>query len=160
MKYIFISLILLTSCASVERASNKIHRLTEKFPSLIQQVDTIITLDVPIKGIEASNTFKLDSLPYNEFVTLRDSINTITLYNTIDSFRIEVLTECPDTIIPTDIPFTFPSIIAECNCKKEVRHATKELRKQRRRMISLLIILLIASGVYFGFKFKSKIPFL
>ena len=160
MRTLLFSLIFLTSCASVERASNKIHRLTEKFPSLIQQVDTIITLDVPIKGVEASNTFKLDKLPYNEFVTLRDSINTITIYNTIDSFQIQIDTKCPDTIVSAKVPFTFPSIIANCNCKKEVRQATKELRRQRRRMILLLILILIGSGVYLGFKFKSKIPFL
>lgn len=156
--YSLILALFLVSCShekKLQRASNKIYNLTQKFPQLITDDSVSIRYTDTIKAYNTYvDTFLIDSVLLNlkDSLVLKDSTVTVVVSRGPLGFNILGKSNCPDIVIDTTLSTTHPTIIAQCNCKSEVKAATKELRKQKRRLGFLLLI--VCGGIMLFFAFK------
>lgn len=154
-------MLLLSSCSHSKRlskASNKIYRLTEKFPQLLQKTDTIIPIKAKIDGFSLNSQHVIK--PFHilqDSLVLKDSLNVINIRNYQDSTIFDIQTTYPDREVNIDVPFSFQNILAQCNCKKEVRKATKELRRENRRLKLVIALIFLAVGAIVGFGVAKKV---
>jgi hypothetical protein len=147
-----------------KKASNKIYRLTERFPNLITTTDTIIPFTVTAESftLSSSHIIKTHELPlFRDSLVLKDSLNVITIKrDSNDNLLINTITKCPEREVQAHVPFSFKNIVAQCNCKKEIKEATAQLRRDRRRLIFLLLAIAVGAGVYIYSQFKNPLSWL
>lgn len=161
-RFFFIVLILgllLASCSHekrVSKASNKIYKLTKKFPQLIELKDsTLLYRDTIITSSSRIDTSFYDSLIINlkDSLVITDSLNVLTIYRK-DKGLLGFTSECKtDTIYrEKNIGFQFPTIQAISNCKEEIKQETKAIRKKNRQLKMALALILLAIGGFVGFR--------
>ena len=141
----------------ISRASDKIYNLTQRYPSLIELKDSSLFFnDTIITPYSIVDTSFHDSVlvQLKDSLVIRDSLNVLTIYRK-DKSLLGFTSECIlDTqYIERKIGFQFPSIKATCNCKLQIKQATKELRRQRRRLIFIIIAFAAFAGYFAGRKF-------
>lgn len=152
-------LIMFVGCSTqkkIKRASSKIYNLTERFPSLIELKDTTLFFnDTIITAYSVVDTSFHDSIlvQLQDSLVIRDSLNVLTIYRkdvSLLGFKSECLADTQ--FVLKNIGFKFPNIVAHCNCKTEVKKATKDLRRQRRRLIFIIICFAAFAGYFAGRK--------
>jgi len=151
--------LLLASCSHekrVSKASNKIYKLTKKYPQLIELKDsTLLYRDTIIIPQSIIDTSFYDSVVINikDSLVISDSTQVLTIYRK-DKGLLGFTSECKtDTVYrEKKIGFQFPTINATSNCRQEVRAETKKLRKENRRLKIFLGLILLAIGGFIGFR--------
>jgi hypothetical protein len=157
---ISIVLLVLSGCSSQKKAENKIYRLTEKFPGLVETKDTTFLFVDTISFYQGvvDTFFHIESLlNIQDSIQLKDSTVVLTIYRKDDGLRFQANSLCPDAIVEHKARFQYPVIRAACNCKKEIKSATALLRKQNRRMKFLLAGIIFLAGFIAAFFSLKKI---
>lgn len=130
-----------TQQRKIKKASNKVFQITERYPSLIQKEVATQHLNYQLDNVklETKDIIPLNKLKYNEIYTIKDSINIITVVNEKDSLVIETITNCPPMEVDTIVQFEYQNIVAESNCKKEVKEKTKYLKRTNWLLIIIVM---------------------